>query len=134
MAVFTTAESASSGHRHSGPIRDCRHGGRPHLHGSRTAYVKDKCRCAECRAANSAASKTAHRERVLGRWAPFVDETPARAHIQILREAGIGVDQIANLAGISCSHVRELVPHTRAGRPRSSESAPRQHIGCWQSR
>jgi predicted transcriptional regulator len=99
-----------------GPIRDCQHRGRPHLHGTRTAYVKDQCRCAECRAANSTASKTAHRERVLGRWAPFVDAAPVRAHIETLREAGIGVDQIALLAGISSSHVRELVPHARTGR------------------
>jgi predicted transcriptional regulator len=99
-----------------GPIRDCQHRGRPHLHGTRTAYVKDQCRCAECRAANSAASKTAHRERVLGRWAPFVDASPVRAHIVTLREAGIGVERIARLAGISSSHVRELVPHTRTGR------------------
>jgi hypothetical protein len=100
----------------SGPIRDCQHRGKPHLHGTRTAYVKDQCRCAECRAANSAASRTAYRNRVLGRWAPFVDAAPARAHIETLREAGIGIDQIARLAGISSSHVRELVPHSRTGR------------------
>ena len=44
-----------------GPIRDCQHRGQPHLHGTRTAYVKDQCRCTECRAANSAASKAAYR-------------------------------------------------------------------------
>jgi hypothetical protein len=100
----------------SGPIRDCQHPGRPHLHATRTAYVKDQCRCAVCRAANSAASRSAYRARVLGRWAPFVDAAPVRAHIQTLREAGIGVERIARLAGISSSHVRELVPHTRTGR------------------
>jgi hypothetical protein len=99
-----------------GPVRDCLHRGKPHLHGTRTAYVKDQCRCADCRAANSAASKTAHRERTLGRWAPFIDATPVTAHIQTLRAAGIGVDQIARLAGITTSHVRELVPHQRTGR------------------
>jgi predicted transcriptional regulator len=110
--------SADAARRRSigGPIRDCQHPGRPHLHGTRTAYVKDQCRCAECRAANSTASKTAYRQRILGRWAPFVDAAPTRAHIQALREAGIGVDQIARLAGISSSHVRELVPHPRTGR------------------
>ena len=99
-----------------GPIRDCQHRGRPHLHGTRTAYVKDQCRCTECRAANSAASKAAYRDRVLGRWAPFVDAAPVRAHIATLREVGVGVDQIALLAGISSSHVRELVHHQRTGR------------------
>jgi hypothetical protein len=99
-----------------GPICECQHSGRPHLHGTRTAYVKDRCRCTECRTANSAASKAAYRERVLGRWAPFVDAAPVRAHLEILREAGIGVERIARLAGISSSHVRELVPHARTGR------------------
>ncbi len=98
-----------------GLIRDCQHRGRPHRHGTRTAYVKDQCRCAECRAANSAASKAAYRDRVLGRSARFVDASPVRAHIETLRKAGIGVDQIARLAGISTSHVRELVPHARTG-------------------
>jgi hypothetical protein len=50
------------------------------------------------------------------RWAPFVDAAPVRTHIETLREAGIGVDQIARLAGISSGHVRELVPHARTGR------------------
>ena len=99
-----------------GPIRDCQHYGEPHRHGTRTAYVKDQCRCTRCRAANSAASKTSYRERVLGRWAPLVDAAPVRAHIETLRAAGIGVDQIARLAGLSSSHVRELVPHSRTGR------------------
>jgi hypothetical protein len=110
--------SASAARRRTigGTIRDCQHQGRPHLHGTRPAYVKDQCRCIECRAANSAASRTAYRQRVLGRWEPFVDAAPARAHIQALREAGIGVDQIARLASISSSHVRELVPHSRTGR------------------
>jgi hypothetical protein len=99
-----------------GAIRDCQHRGRPHRHGTRTAYVKDQCRCTQCRAANSAASKTAYRDRVLGRSAPFIDASPVRAHIETLREAGIGFERIAQLAGISSSHVRELVPHARTGR------------------
>jgi hypothetical protein len=99
-----------------GPKRDCQHRGKPHRHGTRTAYVKDQCRCPQCRAANSDASKTVYRQRVLGRWAPFVDAAPVTAHIESLRVAGIGVDQIARLAGITSSHVRELVPHARTGR------------------
>jgi hypothetical protein len=99
-----------------GAIRDCRHRGRPHRHGTRTAYVKDQCRCTQCRAANSDASKTAYRDHVLGRSAPFIDASPVRSHIETLRKAGIGVERIARLAGISSSHVRELVPHARTGR------------------
>jgi hypothetical protein len=118
----------------SGPTRDCQHPGRPHRHATRTAYVKDQCRCAECRAANSAASRTAYRARVLGRWAPFVDAAPARAHIETLRDAGIGVDQIARLAGLPSSHIRELVPTHEPAGDRSNESALRRRNGCWPSR
>lgn len=100
----------------SAPRRDCRHAGHPHEHGTRTAYVKDRCRCPQCRAANTAASNAAHRERIYGRWQPFVDAAPVRRHIESLRAAGIGIDQIAKLAGISRSHVRDLVYPGR-GRP-----------------
>jgi hypothetical protein len=108
----------------AGPTRDCRHHGTPHRHGTRTAYVKDGCRCTACRAANNDASRTAYRERALGRWQPLVDATPTRTHIEALRQAGIGVDQIARLAGISASHVRELVPHPRSHRPPTPRIRP----------
>jgi hypothetical protein len=41
-------------------------------------------------------------------WEPFVEAAAVRAHIGKLREAGIGVDQIAKLTGTSTSHIREL--------------------------
>lgn len=34
--------------------RDCEHPGTPHLHGTRRAYVSDRCGCTRCRAANRA--------------------------------------------------------------------------------
>ncbi|MDT0276115.1 response regulator transcription factor [Blastococcus goldschmidtiae] len=40
-----------------------------------------------------------------------------REHIRALRAAGIGVEQIASLAGISTSHVRELAGPGRNGNP-----------------
>jgi DNA-binding NarL/FixJ family response regulator len=107
-----------------GSMRDCRHHGSPHRHGTRTAYVKDQCRCTACRAANSEASRTAYRQRALGRWQPLIDAAPTRAHIEALRKAGVGVDQIARLAGISASHVRELVPHPRSHRPPTQRIRP----------
>jgi DNA-binding CsgD family transcriptional regulator len=58
-----------------------------------------------------------HRERTFGRWAPYVDAAPARGHIEILRAAGIGVDQIAKLAGLSSSHVRGLIYPRSDGKP-----------------
>ena len=88
--------------------RECTHPQARHRHGTRTAYVKDRCRCTDCTAANTAASRTAIRERTYGRWQPYLDAGPVREHIAALRGAGIGVERIAQLSGISLSHVREL--------------------------
>lgn len=97
--------------------RDCAHPRARHVHGTRVAYVKDRCRCTACTAANTAAGRAAHRARTFGRWCPFVDAAPVREHIRALRAAGIGVEQIAMLAGISTSHVRELADPGRDGNP-----------------
>jgi hypothetical protein len=139
-AASRRAEAAAAA-----PRRDCAHPGHPHRHGTRTAYVKDRCRCAQCRAANTAASNAAHRERIYGRWHPFEDAARVREHIGMLRAAGIGIDQIAKLAGISRSHVRDLVYPSRgkqairrvrpqtarrllAVQPVSRNRAPRSHV------
>ncbi|KGH46833.1 hypothetical protein IN07_10365 [Modestobacter caceresii] len=88
--------------------RECAHAGRPHVHGTRAAYVKDRCRCTACTAANTTASRLANRERSYGRWQPYVDARPVQEHIAALRAAGIGVERIAHLADMALSHVREL--------------------------
>lgn len=95
--------------------RDCTHPRARHVHGTRVAYVKDRCRCTDCTAANTAAGRATYRAQTLGRWRPFVDAAPVHEHIRALRAAGIGVEQIAMLAGISTSHVRELADHGRDG-------------------
>jgi AraC-like DNA-binding protein len=92
--------------------RDCSHPQARHRHGTRAAYVKDRCRCTDCTAANTAASRTATRERLYGRWHPYVDADPVREHIAALRAAGIGVERIAHLAGLSVSHLRKLAEHS----------------------
>src|SRR5436305_6578807 len=93
--------------------RACTHPHARHRHGTRPAYVKDRCRCTDCTAANTAASRTATRERIYGRWHPYVDAGPVREHIAALRTAGIGVERIGQLAGLSVSHVRQLAEHGR---------------------
>ena len=101
----------------SGPKRSCRHPRAKHQHGTRAAYVRDRCRCPACTTANTAASNQMHRERTFGRWEPYVDAIRARQHIQMLRVGGIGVDQIAKLAGLSSSHVRGLIYPSSDGKP-----------------
>ncbi len=100
-----------------GPKRPCRHHGNPHRHGTRTAYVNDRCRCVECTAANTAASSAAARERTFGRWNPFVDATPVRQHIHTLRREGIGIQQLAKLTGLSARHLRDLAEDSHPDRP-----------------
>jgi hypothetical protein len=102
------------GHR---PKRDCHHPRARHEHGTRAAYVRDTCRCHACTATNTAESHRAHRARSFGRWQPYIDAGPVHAHLHALRRAGIGVDQIAKLAGLSGSHVRGLIYTRRDGTP-----------------
>jgi len=104
--------------------RECTHPQARHQHGTRAAYVKDRCRCTDCTAANTAASRTATRERIYGRWQPYVDAGPVREHIAALRAAGIGIERIAQLAGLSVSHIRELAQHRRGGAPGTQRVRP----------
>jgi len=90
------------------PTRDCAHSGQPHWHGQRAAYVKDRCRCNPCTAANTAAGRTAARGRALGRPGPLVDAGDVRAHLGQLRRAHVGYAQIARLSGTSATHIREI--------------------------
>ena len=89
--------------------RDCGHPGAPHAHGTRVAYVADGCRCTPCRAANRAAER--HRTAALrsGCWQPLVDATPARAHLRLLREHGVGLDQIVKISRTPKSTIRRLM-------------------------
>ncbi|WP_375502668.1 helix-turn-helix domain containing protein [uncultured Jatrophihabitans sp.] len=105
------AERAASGTR-----RNCRHKRTHHIHGTRAAYVKDRCRCRRCTRANTAESRTSHRERTYGRWEPYVDAGPARERILALREAGFGLRRIAKLANVSTTTLRAIIDTSPDGR------------------
>lgn len=92
----------------SRPHRNCTHQGTSHRHGTRIAYVKDSCRCPDCTAANAATSRARYRQQALGQWHPFTHAAPVREHLVALRAAGVGVERIAQLTGLSLSHVRAL--------------------------
>lgn len=98
------------------PTRQCRHPRAGHRHGSRTAYVRDRCRCTSCTAANASHARTVRRERLLGRWAPFQPAAPIHEHLQSLRAAGLSSGQVAMLAGVAPATVRAL--HGAAGQLR----------------
>lgn len=92
-----------------GPVRDCTCPVANHVHGTRTAYVVDKCRCRPCRDAAAAAERHRTRQIAYGRWEPYVDAQPAREHVKLLSEQGMGWKRVAEKAGIQSSTVRKLM-------------------------
>ena len=129
--------------------RDCAHPDRPHRHGTRVAYVADGCRCTPCRAANRAAER--HRMAALrvGCWQPYVDPGPARVRLKLLRENGVGLDQIAKITNTPKSTIRRLLrepefsprrirPETAdrlmAVRPSPEYVAPRSQVDAGETR
>ncbi|MCZ2812017.1 helix-turn-helix domain containing protein [Modestobacter sp. VKM Ac-2979] len=97
--------------------RECSHAEHRHIHGTRAAYVKDRCRCTACTAANTAASRAANRERAYGRRQALTDAGPVHDHLVALRAAGVGVERIAGLAGMSVSHIRTLAAYDHGHSP-----------------
>lgn len=93
----------------TGTRRECHHLRVTHVHGTRAAYVADRCRCPACREANRVEAAARTRALAYGRWRPFVDAARARAYIRQLRLAGLGIDQIAAMAAVPGSTIRSLV-------------------------
>lgn len=127
-AAQRRAERAAGGPTRGG----CTHLGQPHQHGTRVAYVKDRCRCPACTAANTAAWRAAVRGQIFGAASPYVDAGEVREHIRVLRRRGVGVAQIAKIVHTSATHIREIDQSTsRSGnRPTHSARPPtrRDHV------
>ena len=92
--------------------RDCGHPGIPHAHGTRTAYVSDRCGCTRCRAANRAAEEHRTAAIAVGRWSPYADAQPVREHLERLRQEGLGIERIAGLSNVSRGTVRRLLSYS----------------------
>lgn len=106
----------------SGVARDCPHLRVHHQHGTRGAYVFDRCGCAACTAANTAAQRRRSTAIAYGTWAGLVDAAPARAHVQALRQQGLSVPQIARLSGVGQGTIHALVyGDPSRGRPPNSK-------------
>lgn len=90
--------------------RDCQCKRAQHVHGTRTAYVVDKCRCPECREAAVSSERHRRRQVAYGRYdAGRVDAEPVRAHVHYLMENGVSYKQVAKLSGVSLSAVGALL-------------------------
>jgi hypothetical protein len=69
--------------------KPCQHPRANHQHGTRLAYMLDRCRCLPCSAANSAYETRRVQLKAYGRGTPtgLVDATPARTHVEKLQAA-----------------------------------------------
>jgi hypothetical protein len=92
-------------------------------HGTRAKYALDKCRCFPCRLANANYEYERIRGKRAGTWRPFASPTEIRlalAHIEKLRQRGLGLRQIAKVAGVRRQRLMELLNpqrRLRRGRP-----------------
>lgn len=100
--------------------RDCTCPIAKHVHGTRTAYVVDKCRCRPCTDASCKAEKTRYRQTAYGRYdTGRVDAEPVRTHMRYLMDNGISVKRMAALTGLALSTVGAILwgRHERKHQP-----------------
>ena len=104
------------------PVRCCLHVQVQHEHGTRAAYVLDRCRCTPCTAANTAQARRRSTAIAYGTWPGLVDAERARTHLRALRAAGLSLQRIAELSGIGQGTVNALVygAPSRQAKPRST--------------
>lgn len=99
MAARVQARRADTGTK-----RDCHCKIAQHTHGTRQAYVIDRCRCRPCRDALSATRRHENKLKAYGRYTTGrVPITPIQNHIQHLQDNGISVKQLSRLTGLSLS-------------------------------
>jgi plasmid maintenance system antidote protein VapI len=77
---------------------------------SSTCYTSHECRCGDCREARRVRGVALRKAHAYGRFVdPLVDAAPVQAHIQMLRDFGLGDSRIAELAGVDPTGVRVLI-------------------------
>jgi transcriptional regulator with XRE-family HTH domain len=89
--------------------KPCLHKEANHQHGTRAAYVLDRCRCLPCSKANATAETQRERQKAYGRYDKYVDAAPVRAHVLALGEQGMGLKRVAKTAGVSTGTLSKLV-------------------------
>lgn len=93
--------------------KPCPHPNAQHQHGTYACYTLDSCRCGPCCTAQSSYTAELNRRHAESTWnparSPFVDAEPARAHVNALRDQGMGAKRIAAAAGISNGAMTKLL-------------------------
>lgn len=89
--------------------KPCMHKVADHRHGTRAAYVLDRCRCIACSKANAAAEGWRSRQKAYGRYDRYVDADEARAHVLSLMDQGMGWKQVARASDVSHGGMGKLL-------------------------
>lgn len=79
---------------------------RPHGY---ARYKLDGCRCYTCAWAVAQYNDVREHAMRCGTWRPYVDAAPVRAHLLRLREAGLGLRQVAQLAGVDRKRLQSIL-------------------------
>lgn len=77
-------------------------------HGTRARYVAGKCRCEPCRTAN----RNYARARARGEHNGVVDSSAARAHLEVLRAAGVGTRAVSAAADVGRTALMKILAGT----------------------
>lgn len=81
-----------------------------HQHGTRDAYLTDKCRCTPCKEAHRAITNHNRRLVAYGRSTNhMVDAKPVRKHVKDLMQRGWGIDLIVSNTGAGRNTVSRLL-------------------------
>lgn len=93
-----------------GVERECFHERASHQHGTRTAYILDRCRCRECTEVNRAVEVKRKKQIAFGRYdTGRIDSSPTRAHITMLGEQGVSLKRLASLTGVSTATLGKII-------------------------
>lgn len=78
-------------------------------HGTLSRHKHHGCKCPACTKAGRDYMNRRARLMAYGRWQPYVDADPVRAHIRMLSSFGIGIQQTRALAGMSNGGLTRLL-------------------------
>ena len=107
--------------------KPCLHKRADHQHGTRAAYVLDRCRCFPCSTANAQAETHRERQKAYGRYDKYVDAQPVRDHVRALMAQGMGWKRVAAAAGVSGSSMWKLMPPQETHRDKIAASRARRY-------
>jgi len=89
-----------------------------------TGYRNYGCRCYDCSSAANRYDRDKAAAVKAGTWQPFIDSAPVIAHLEALREQGVGFERIAKAAGLQpgmvCKYTNQYQPRPKRIRPESA--------------